>query len=334
MEAVASRPLAVLSKRKLISVIVVVLSCGLTAAMSLLFYRRVVPQMMATGFVAAVVINHVINRMTRAHRQQLRDAHTLLERRVREAIAETHALRDELMVRDRMATAGMLAAGVSHEIRSPLGVIRIAVDEVQELLGNPPYEVKQYLRDMGDATDRISTILRDLTSLARPVDDPMSDVDLREVIDSSSRLASCRFGNGVMLEPPAIDAPPVAGNASRIAQLVTNLLHNAARAKRPDATNRITVSTQTLDHSVVLRVSDTGTGMSDETKAKLFTPFFTTGAATGGTGLGLTICKSLVEKMGGSIAVDSELGRGTTVSVTLQRARARDGARSPGIIDV
>jgi two-component system, NtrC family, sensor kinase len=332
MEAVASRPLAVLSKRRLISVIVVALSCGLTAAMSFLFYRSIHPQMMATGFVSAVVINHVINRMTRAHRQQLRAAHALLERRVREAVAETHALRDELMVRDRMATAGMLAAGVSHEIRSPLGVIRIAVDEVQELLGNPPYEVKQYLRDMSEATARISTILRDLTSLARPVDDPITAVDLREVIDSSSRLASYRFGNGVMLEHAGIEAPPVEGSASRIAQLVTNLLHNAARAKRPDAPNRITVSTQTLDHSVVLRVSDTGVGMSEDTLKNVFTPFFTTGAATGGTGLGLTICKSLVEKMGGSIAIDSEVGRGTTVSVTLQRVRGR---REPaGIIDV
>ena len=217
-----------------------------------------------------------------------------------------------------MATAGMLAAGVSHEIRSPLGVIRIAVDEVEELLGDPPYEVKQYVRTQ-DAADRISTILRDLTPLARPVDDPITAVDLGEVIDSSSRLASYRFGNGVMLVAAAIDAPPVAGNASRLAQLITNLLHNAARAKRPDAMNKITVSTQTHDNSVVLRVSDTGSGMSDETLQKLFTPFFTTGAATGGTGLGLTICKSLVEKMGGSIAIDSELGRGTTVSVTLRR---------------
>jgi len=319
MEAVSYRPLALLSKRRRISVFVVALSCGLTAAMSLLFYRKINPQMMATGFVAAVVINHVINRVTRVYRNQLREAHVLLERRVREAVAETHALRDELMIRDRMATAGMVAAGVSHEIRSPLGVIRIAVDEVQDMIDGPP-EVQTLVRDISEAADRITTILRDLSSIARPVDDPIGAIELRGVIDSASRLASYRFGNGVVLERGCVDAPKVSGNASRLAQLITNLLHNAARAKRPDATNRITISTETTADTVVLRVADTGTGMSSEITDKLFTPFFTTGEATGGTGLGLSICRSIVEKMGGSIAIESEVDVGTTVSVTLLRA--------------
>lgn len=333
MEAVASRPLALLSKRRLISLVVVALSCGLTAAMSMLFHGHVQPQMMATGFIAAVIINHVVGRATRVYRQQLREAHAMLERRVRErtvelemanhalrdAVAAQHTLRDELMIRDRMATAGMVAAGVSHEIRSPLGVIRIAVDEVQDMLDGPP-EVKDLVRDISDAADRISTILRDLSSIARPVDDPISAIDLGAVIDSASRLASYRFGNGVTLERGNAVAPKVIGNSSRLAQLITNLLHNAARAKRPDATNVIRISLEESEEHVVLRVADTGTGMSPETMQKLFTPFFTTGQATGGTGLGLTICRSIVEKMGGTIDIASELGTGTTVSVKLQRA--------------
>ena len=333
MEAVAARPLALLSKRRLISLVVVCLSCGLTAAMSMLFYGLVQPQMMATGFIAAVIINHVVNRATRVYRLQLREAHATLERRVRErtvelenanhalrdAVAEQHALRDELMIRDRMATAGMVAAGVSHEIRSPLAVIRIAVDEVQDMIEGPP-EVKDLVRDISDAADRISTILRDLSSIARPVDDPISAIDLRGVIDSASRLASYRFGNGVVLERGNLDASKVMGNSSRLAQLITNLLHNAARAKRGDATNIIRISVEQVAEHVVLRVADTGTGMSRETLQKLFTPFFTTGQATGGTGLGLTICRSIVEKMGGTIAIESELGAGTTVAVTLRRA--------------
>ena len=71
---------------------------------------------------------------------------------------------------------------------------------------------------------------------------------------------------------------------------------------------------------MVLRISDTGTGMTDETKRRLFEPFYTTGRMTGGTGLGLTICRSIVERMGGTIAIDSTYGEGTTVTVTLRRA--------------
>ncbi len=318
----------------MISVVVVVLSCALTAAMSLLFNHQVRPDMMATGFVSAVVINHVVGRVTRSYRRRLRMAHEMLERRVLERTAELETanealrdaavaqreLRDELMIRDRMATAGMVAAGVSHEIRSPLTVIKMAIDEVQHLIArSPDDQLRELATDIVEATDRITTILRDLSSIARPIDDPLGPVELKDVIDSASRLASYKFGKGVTLERGAIDVPPVRGNTSRLVQLITNLLHNAARATRSDVPNTIRIAaTATLD-TVELTISDTGTGMSTDTRARLFEPFFTTGHATGGTGLGLVICKSIVERMGGSIDIASELGRGTTVAVSLRR---------------
>jgi signal transduction histidine kinase len=335
MEAAAARSLAHLSRRTMISFVVVVLSCGLTAMMSLLFHRTVRPDMMATGFVAAVIINHVVGRVTRVYRQRLRTAHETLEQRVRErtaeletantalrtAIATQQELRDELMVRDRMAAAGMVAAGVSHEIRSPLCVIKIAVEEVLEILETAPLaEVRDLVSDIGESSDRIATILRDLSSIARPVDDPIGPVELRGVVDSAVRLASYKLGKGMTLERGATDAPMVCGNASRLVQLVMNLLHNAARATHTDRANTIRIETRNHDDSVVLSISDTGTGMSHETRERLFEPFFTTGRTTGGTGLGMSICRTIVERMGGSIAVESELGRGTTVSVTMPRA--------------
>ena len=98
------------------------------------------------------------------------------------------------------------------------------------------------------------------------------------------------------------------------------LLTNAARATRDGNTNTIRVTTRATDRTVVLAIADTGTGMSPETLKRLFEPFFTTGADRGGTGLGLAICRSIVERMGGTITISSELHHGTTVEVSLRRA--------------
>jgi signal transduction histidine kinase len=215
----------------------------------------------------------------------------------------------------------MVAAGVSHEIRSPLMVIKLAVVEALEALETaPPAQIRELVSDIGESSDRIETILHDLSSIARPVDDPIGPVDLRGVIDSAVRLASYKLEKGVTLERGRTEAPLVSGNASRLVQLVMNLLHNAARATDAGRHNTIRIDTTTRADSVVLAISDTGTGMSEETRERLFEPFFTTGSKTGGTGLGMMICRSIVERMSGSMAIESELGRGTTVSVTVPRA--------------
>ncbi|HEY5936971.1 MAG TPA: HAMP domain-containing sensor histidine kinase [Kofleriaceae bacterium] len=336
MEAIASRPVHwVINRRRLVSMTVIVLAVGITGVMSFLFHRTIRPDMLATGFVCAVVIDRVVARITRHYRRKLAEAHATLERRVSErtaALEESNRalrdaamlqaqLRDELMVADRMATAGTLAAGVSHEIRSPLGVIRIATDEVIDQMGaDADPALRELVTDISDAADRITVILRDLSSLAKPVDDPIGEVDLRGVIDSAARLASYKLGRNATLEKLPLDVPPVMGNASRLVQLILNLLTNAARASRPDARNAITIGASLRGEHVVIEIADTGTGMSAETKARLFEPFFTTGAHRGGTGLGLTICRAIVERMGGTIHLESTLGEGTTVEVALRRA--------------
>lgn len=96
------------------------------------------------------------------------------------------------MVRDRMATAGTLAAGVSHEIRSPLGVIRIAIDELADQLPGAAPEIQQLVDDVSHATDRITVILRDLSTLARPIDDPLAPTDISAMRrGSSSSCSTC-----------------------------------------------------------------------------------------------------------------------------------------------
>ena len=313
-------------------------SVGLTAIMSaLLNHGQVRNDMLVTGAVCALVIDPVIGRVTRHYRRRLAAANEVLEQRVtertadlaaanrslREAAAEQASLRDELLARDRLATAGMLAAGVSHEIRSPLTVITMGVDELEQSLGAPdPAEQRLLVADLRAAASQIAAVIRDLSSLARPAGDPVGPMTLGPVIATALRLAGYQLRTGVSFVEREVTDAPVVGNPSRLVQVVLNLLINAARATRDGAANTIAISAEAREATVLLRVTDTGTGMSRETQARLFQPFFTTGADRGGTGLGLSICKTIVERMGGTIAVRSTFGEGTVVEVVLPRAPA------------
>jgi two-component system NtrC family sensor kinase len=330
----------IFTRARLISAAMIAASPLITALMSVLFYGEVRGAMLVTNLVCAVVIDRVVQRITRHYRGRLRAAHETLEQRVEErtrdleranqtlrtAAMEQAALRAELIGRDRLATAGMVAAGVSHEIRSPLTVIRFALDDVAGHRDRLPADLQEMIADAGDAASRIEVILRDLTSLARPADEPVVATDLAATLDATVRLARYRLGKGVRLERAEIDVPPVRANASRLVQVFLNLIMNAARATRPDALNHIRIAARVEGARVVVAVSDTGCGMSEATRAQLFQPFFTTGRDSGGTGLGLVICRTMIDGMGGSLAITSALGAGTTVEISLQGCTAEVAA--------
>lgn len=324
MTAEGRRPLAALTRRRLISLTVVSTSCVMTAVMSLVFNGNLRPEMMLTGFVCAVVCDRFVQRITAHYRRQLRQAHDLLEQRVRERTAALELANHTLMISDRMAQAGKLAAGISHEIRTPLQVISMVGGELEEYGAEiHGEELRERIGDINHAARRITTIIRDLSSLAKPIDDPIGAVALDAVVASAARLAGYHLGEGVTLSLGDLLAPHVVGNESRLVQVALNLIVNAARATRTGALNTIIVSAITRGTDVRLVIADTGTGMTEATRARLFEPFFTTGAERGGTGLGLMICKSLVERMGGTIEIASTFGEGTTVTVTLRAATAQ-----------
>ena len=280
-------------------------------------------------------------RILRHHRRRLTDASALLERRVvertadlaaanaalRAAAAAQAALRDELVVRDRLVTAGMLTAGINHELRSPLTVISIAVAELADALPpDAPAERRAVIADLAAAAAQIAVIVGelagDLAAGARPVADVIEPVELAPVIAAAVRQAGYHLGRGVVVARGPVTAAPVLANRARLVQVFLNLLINAARAARPGAAGTIAVAAVDDDQAdaVVVTVTDDGVGMSVETQARLFEPFFTTGADRGGTGLGLSICRTILARLGGTIAVRSALGRGTTVEVRLRRA--------------
>jgi PAS domain S-box-containing protein len=245
-------------------------------------------------------------------------------------ITHERATQEQLMLSDRMASVGMLAAGVAHEINNPLAAVVANLDmtiaslaEAKHLEGADLGEVREMLADARSAADRVRQIVRDLKIFSRHEEAATAPVDLQRTLESSVRMAWNEIRHRAAVEKHYAEIPRVRGSESRLGQVFLNLLVNAAQAIPEGNVRGNVIRVRTAMNAlgqVVAEVSDTGTGMSPETLRSLFTPFFTTKPRGEGTGLGLAIVYRIVRDLGGDITVDSEVGRGTTVRVTLPPA--------------
>jgi signal transduction histidine kinase len=250
-----------------------------------------------------------------------------IEREVREAAvrARQRKMSEQLAISERMASAGMLAAGVAHEINNPLAVILANLEFVSGLLEQLRQdvrldEIREPLDDAREAAERIGAIVRDVKLFSRPDDEQRGAVDVRTVIESSLRMAwnEIRYRAGVVKEYGEV--PMVGGNEARLGQILLNLFVNAAQSMPEGraSQNVIRVVTKNAeDGRVVIEVHDTGSGIPKEILGRIFDPFFTTKPVGVGMGLGLSLCHRMVIDLGGEIAVESEVGKGTVVRVSL-----------------
>lgn len=242
-------------------------------------------------------------------------------------LTDHRKLQAQLMVADRMASVGLLAAGVAHEINNPLAVnianLELVLRDLPGLL--PDSEkgrmVLEEAQDALDAAQRVARIVKDLKVFSRADTEEKGAVDLHQVLDSSARLAwNVVRHHATLTKDYAPDLPPVYGNEPRLGQVFLNLIVNAAQAipEGNVSSNAIILHThRRRDGKVVVEVRDTGSGMPASVIAQLFTPFFTTKPVGLGTGLGLSICHRIITALKGQIEVESELGKGTTFRVLL-----------------
>ena len=279
-----------------------------------------------------------------------------IAREVREAglRAEQAGIRDQLMISERMVSAGMLAAGVAHEINNPLAVALSNMDFLAGALGQISSdigedggagsddnrvarlrvrlaEVGEPFRDTHEALQRIRDIVRDVKLFSKPNDVTTGPVDVRRVLDSSSRMAWNEIRHRARLVKSYDDVPLVDANESRIGQVLLNLIMNAAHAipEGHAERNEIRLSTKTGDgRCALIEVADTGSGIPEENLERIFDPFFTTKPVGVGTGLRLVICRRIVKELGGKIAVESTKGAGTIFRVTLPPMTAKMPIRS------
>lgn len=249
-------------------------------------------------------------------------ARELTEQRGRD---ERVRMQELLVLSDRMASLGMLAAGIAHELNNPLAALMFNVEHA--LRRGADLEGVDELREALRCAERIRQIVRDVRVFSRP-EDGHGTVDVHEVLDSSVRMAWNEIRHRGRLDREYGAVPRAVGNEARLGQVFLNLLVNAAQALAPERFdhNVITVATDVAaDGRIRVEIRDTGLGMSNETRARLFEPFFTTKPVGAGTGLGLAISRRLVAALGGEILVHSQLGRGTSFQVLLPPAA--DAAR-------
>jgi nitrogen-specific signal transduction histidine kinase/CheY-like chemotaxis protein len=248
-------------------------------------------------------------------------------------LTERNRLEAQLLLADRMASVGTLAAGVAHEINNPLGYVLGNLTALQNGLTTDALDADlgQALKDAIHGAKRVRDIVHDLQTFSRgDASRRSAPVDVLRVMDVSIRMAHSAVCHRARLERDYRAVPAVEGHESRLGQIFLNLIVNAAQAmpERPVDENEIDIRVTADGDQVVVEVRDNGAGMTDDVRKHVFDPFYTTKPIGEGTGLGLSICHNIVTSMNGTIEVESTLGLGTTFRVRLPAAKGPARAES------
>jgi len=207
----------------------------------------------------------------------------------------------------RLASLGLLAAGVAHEIRNPLAVMRSETERLADAERDLAY-LKKHRDLMLKHIDRLDDIVLKILGLAKEKERQRIEVDLNEVIESTLQFF---IFDRVSLKKELKPTPKLMGDPGELQEVFINLIQNAFEAM-PDG-GELLLRTGTAGERITIEVKDTGCGMSAEVRSRIFTPFFSTREA--GAGLGLSIVERIVREHGGSISVESEVDRGTTFKI-------------------
>jgi len=307
-----------------------------------------------------------IQRRLKVLLERERQAKVDLEARVEERTRELRQAQAQLVLQDKMSTLGRLVAGMAHELNNPVNFVYGNVDFLAQYVDDlltlvrtadqfaalPPAlraeldAIKQriefdylvedshkLLNSIRNGAERIAAIVRDLKNFSRTGAGDMVETDVIAGIETTLNLISPLHRGRIAIErdyEPGL--PKLVANAGHINQVFMNILTNAAQAIRGTGTIRIAVARGEADGIPVLRVaiSDTGEGIPPEVRERITDPFFTTKGVGEGTGLGLWITDSIVRAHGGTLTCESQLGVGSTFSVTLPLRPSGDQAGEYG----
>jgi|GEM_PF-2060611 len=281
--------------------------------------------MLAIAFASATLVLYV-----RSHR--------IRARQLEDDAVRLHA---QLLRSDRLSALGTLAATVAHEINNPLSFVLSNLEVLEDRLQRSPdldTELETSLGQAREGVRRVATIVRDLRSMSHPGRTPATQrVDVHRSLETAMRICEGEARNRARLVREFGRVPRVFAGDAQLGQVFLNLLVNAIQAIDPGKPqhNTVTVRTQTVPEGVSIEIADTGRGIDPRQVDRLFEPFVTTKDVGEGTGLGLYVCRSIVESLHGRILLAPRADGGTTATVILPIAPATEdvGERSVPIHD-
>lgn len=267
----------------------------------------------------------------------LRDSHARqreeIERRL-SAELELRAAQVKLADADRLESVGRLAAGVAHEVKNPLAIIRLGIDYLAHQAPPDDETYRAVLEDIRDAVSRADRIIKDLLNFSRTRAQSRSPLDMNAIVENALRLTRHdldlrRISVQRSLQEPL---PTMAGDGEQLLQVFINLFVNAAQAIDHDGqisvstrSIRIAASTaadgtasETQEDAIVVAISDTGPGLPYGAEGRIFEPFFTTKVAGEGTGLGLAVARNIVSWHGGTLTLHNNQEGGAIARVIIK----------------
>lgn len=267
-----------------------------------------------------VEFEHLLSKIRQAHEKLQRQEEHRTESEFRERMGQ------QMIITERLASLGTLATGVAHEINNPLAIIResagwmMLILKKEEMAGIPRRaDFEKALDKIERGVERAKRITHQLLGFVQKNESAMSSINLGDLIDESLQLLGREAANNdVEIVKVFKDTDgSLISDPYQLRQVLVNIITNAIHASEKGDT--ITLSLETHAKTILLTISDTGPGIPPENLEKIFEPFFTTKSPGKGTGIGLFVSRGIIERLGGTLEMESRLGQGTSFSIELPR---------------
>lgn len=238
-----------------------------------------------------------------------------LDRKVKEKTEELKQSQAQLLQSEKLAGIGQLAAGIAHEIRNPLGIIATSLYYLNDVLPKKREDIKRHLQIMEAEISRCENIISNLLEFSSKSTQEFESIDVNQLLNITlSLVEKDLFVKDIKLIKKFHHSPIIKANMDEMKQVFLNLILNATQAMPRGGKLEIATSS-TESEQVRIKIADSGTGIPGKNLSKIFDPFFTTKAPGEGTGLGLTLVHTIIERWGGTIQVESQRVKGTTFTI-------------------